>query len=59
MEEKFRLESERARHELTAGDVEARQEVAERYRKDAESARREAKRLEKARTNVEQRRGNL
>jgi hypothetical protein len=59
MEEKARSEHERAEGELTPGDIEARGEVAERYRKDAETARRDVKRLEKARADLGKRREQL
>ena len=41
MEEKTRSEHQRAERELTLGDTEARREVSERYRKEADSARRD------------------
>lgn len=59
MEEKVRSERNRAEHELTLGDTEARREVAERYHKEAESARRDVKRLEKARADIAKRRERL
>jgi hypothetical protein len=55
MEEKAWSEHQRAERELTLGDTEARREVAERYRKEGESARRDAKRLEKARADLDKR----
>jgi len=55
MEEKARQEAERAERELTSDDKDARLQVAERYRKDAEVARREVKRLEKAQADATKR----
>jgi hypothetical protein len=58
-EEKARSERDRAERELTAGEVEGRCELADRYRKDAEAARRDVKRLEKARADLDKRREQL
>lgn len=59
MEEKPRSEHQRAERELTVGDTDARREVAGRYRKEADSARRETKRLEKAQADLAKRREQL
>lgn len=59
MEGKYRSERDRADHEAILGDGEARREVAERYRKDGDVARREVKRLEKAQAEVDKRRAQL
>jgi len=59
MEEKARSEHERDERELTLGDTEARREVAKRYRKEADSARRDVKRLEKAQADLAKRREQI
>ncbi len=59
MEEKAKSEAERAERELTSDDKDARLEVAERYRADAEVARREVKRLEKAQAEATKRREQI
>lgn len=59
MEEKTRTEAERAERELTLEATEGRREVAGRYRKDAEAARREVKRLEKVATQAVNRREQI
>lgn len=59
MEEKARSEHQRAERELTLGETEARREVAQRYRKEAESAGREANRHEKAQADLAKRREQL
>jgi hypothetical protein len=59
MEEKARSENQRAERELTLGDTEARREVAERYGKEADSARRNVKRLEKAQADLAKRREQI
>lgn len=59
MEEKARSETERAERELTSDDKDARLQVADRYRKDAEVARRESKRLEKVQADATKRREQI
>lgn len=56
---KGRSEHQRAERELTLGETEARHEVAQRYRKEAESACGDVKRLEKARADLDKRREQI
>lgn len=59
MEEKMRSELARADYELSEGDADVRRAVAERYCRNAEQARGEVKRLEKAQSESEKRREQL
>jgi chromosome segregation ATPase len=59
MEEKSRIERERANRELGEGAVEGRQDLADRYHADAEVARRDAKQLERTLADLDNRREQL
>lgn len=59
MEGKARTEDERAREELTQSAIDGRKDVAERYRQEVELARREEKRLDKQRVDLEKRRDQI
>jgi hypothetical protein len=59
MAEKSRIERDRANHELGEGSIEGRRDVADRYKTDAEVARREAKKVEKSLADIDKRRERL
>jgi chromosome segregation ATPase len=59
MDEKSRSERQRAEREISQGDIDSRREVGDRYQADAETARREVKKLEKASSEIEKRRERL
>jgi hypothetical protein len=59
MQEKSRIERDRANRELTEGAVEGRRDVADRYKSDAELAQQEAKNLERAIADSDKRREQL
>ena len=59
LERKARAEFDQANRIVGLSDADARREVAERYQQEAEAARREVKRLEKAKADVAKRREQL
>jgi hypothetical protein len=59
LEKRARAEFDQADRMVGLSDAEARREVAERYQKEGETARREVKRIEKAQADVAKRREQL